>query len=182
MKIFIKKAAAVLNPNPIIIPKITAICNSMKECNLEKNALKMYIHGKSYEVFSLLYDYVYNSSPKSAVYLSPNDKIILKDIKTYMDTHFSEDYTIAKLTKEFAINQQKLVTGFKYCFNNTINGYTRNLRMTKALELLYDNTLSIAEIAQLVGYYGDGYFQKAFKKTYGTTPRQMRKEIQQQKL
>lgn len=42
--------------------------------------------------------------------------------------------------------------------------------MTRALELLYNDELSIVEIAQAVGYYGDGYFQKAFKETYGISP------------
>ncbi|MFC4804573.1 helix-turn-helix domain-containing protein [Filifactor villosus] len=49
--------------------------------------------------------------------------------------------------------------------------------MTRALELLYDEELSVVDIARSVGYYGDGYFQKAFKETYGVTPSQMRKDL-----
>ena len=49
--------------------------------------------------------------------------------------------------------------------------------MTKALEFLYHDELSIVEIGKSVGYYGDGYFQKAFKETYGVTPSQMRKDL-----
>ncbi|WP_253688076.1 MULTISPECIES: hypothetical protein [unclassified Treponema] len=45
-----------------------------------------------------------------------------------------------------------MVTGFKDCFNTTINEYTQKIRMTKALELLYNHELSIVEIAQTVGY------------------------------
>ena len=67
--------------------------------------------------------------------------------------------------------------GFKSSFNATINEYTKKIRMTKALEFLYHDELSIVEIAKSVGYYGDGYFQKAFKETYGVTPSQMRKDL-----
>ena len=174
---FFERAACVLNPEPIVIPKITAICNSLKECTLEGGALKLYIQGKCMEVFSLLYDYIYKAKPAINVHLSQKDKAVLKEVKTFIEEHFADHVTIAELAKKFAINQQKLVTGFKDCFNATINGYTQKIRMTKALELLYDDTLSIIEIAQAVGYYGDGYFQKAFKETYGITPSRMRRDL-----
>ena len=174
---FFERAAMMLNPEPISIPRITAICNSIKDCTLEGNALSLYIQGKSLEVFSLLYDYIYKETPKSTVHLSPKDKSILNDVKSFIETNYADNFTIAELTKIFAINQQKLVTGFKDIFNTTINGYTKKIRMAKALELLYDRELSICCIAQSVGYYGDGYFQKAFKEIYGITPSQMRKDI-----
>ncbi|RRD96426.1 AraC family transcriptional regulator [Clostridiales bacterium COT073_COT-073] len=174
---FFERAAMVLNPKPISIPKITAICNSMKDCTLEGNALSLYIHGKSLEVFSLLYDYIYKEIPKSTVHLSAKDKSILNEVKSFIENNYADHFTIADLTKIFAINQQKLLSGFKSSFSSTINEYTKKIRMTKALELLYDDELSVVEIAKSVGYYGDGYFQKAFKETYGVTPSQMRKDL-----
>lgn len=174
---FFEQAAMVLNPKPISIPRITAICNSMKDCTLEGNALRLYIHGKSFEVFSLLYDYIYKETPKSTFHLSTKDKAILHDVKSFIENHYADHFTIAELTKIFAINQQKLLAGFKDSFHATINEYTKKVRMTKALELLYNDELSIVEIAKSVGYYGDGYFQKAFKETYGVTPSQMRKDL-----
>ncbi|WP_417039757.1 helix-turn-helix domain-containing protein, partial [Clostridium porci] len=125
----------------------------------------------------LLYDYIYKEKLKTTVYLSSKDKSILNDVKSFIEINFADRFTIAELTKRFAINQQKLVTGFKESFNTTINEYTKKCRMTKALELLYDDELSIVEIAKTVGYYGDGYFQKAFKEIYGVTPSQMRKDL-----
>lgn len=174
---FFEKASAVLNPRPIVIPKITSICNSLKECTLEGSALQLYIEGKSLEVFSLLYHYIYNAETKSGIFLSAEDKAILSKVKKFIEEDYAEDFTISDLTKKFALNQQKLVTGFKEIYHTTINAYTRKMRMTRALELLYDAELSIAEIARSVGYYGDGYFQKAFKEAYGITPGQMRKDI-----
>lgn len=174
---FFERAAAVLNPTPIVIPKITAICDSLKECTLKGEALLLYIQGKSLEVFSLLYDYIYKEKPKTSIYLSPNDKIILNVVKSFIETNYADHFTITELTKKFAINQQKLVTGFKHLFHTTINGYTKKIRMTKALELLYNRELSIIEIAKSVGYCGDGFFQKVFKETYGITPNRMRKDL-----
>lgn len=174
---FFERAAMVLNPKPISIPRITAICNSIKDCTLEGNALSLYIHGKSFEVFSLLYDYIYKETPKPIVHLSAKDKAILNNVKSFIENNYADHFTIAELTKIFAINQQKLLSGFKSSFNATINEYTKKIRMTRALELLYDEELSVVDIARSVGYYGDGYFQKAFKETYGVTPSQMRKDL-----
>lgn len=174
---FFERAAMVLNPGPIFIPKITAICNGIKDCTLEGNALKLYIQGRSLEVFSLLYDHIYKETPRSMVHLSAKDKAILRDVRSFIESNYADDFTIAELTKIFAINQQKLLAGFKISFNTTINEYTKKIRMTKALELLYDDELSVVEIAKSVGYYGDGYFQKVFKETYGVTPSQMRKDL-----
>lgn len=174
---FFERAATVINPEPISIPRITAICNSIKDCTLEGNALSLYVQGKSLEVFSLLYDYIYKKTSKPAVHLSAKDKIILNDVKSFIENNYADNFTIAELTKNFAINQQKLLSGFRFSFNATINEYTKKIRMTKALDLLYDDELSIVEIAKSVGYYGDGYFQKVFKETYGVTPSQMRKEL-----
>lgn len=174
---FFERAAMLLNPKPVSIPEITSICSSIKECTLEGEALMLYIQGKSLEIFSLLYDYVYREKHKLGVYLSSKDKIILNNVKSYIEANFAHHFTIAELTKQFAMNQQKLVTGFKEMFHTTINDYTQKCRMTKALELLYDDELPIVEIAKSVGYYGDGYFQKAFKKNYGVNPSQMRKNL-----
>ncbi len=174
---FFERAAMVLNPKPISIPRITAICNGIKDCTLEGNALSLYIHGKSFEVFSLLYDYIYKETPKPIVHLSAKDKAILNNVKSFIENNYADHFTIAELTKIFAINQQKLLSGFKSSFNATINEYTKKIRMTRALELLYDEELSVVDIARSVGYYGDGYFQKAFKETYGVTPSQMRKDL-----
>ena len=159
---FFERAAMLLNPKPVSIPEITSICSSIKECSLEGETLKLYIQGKSLEVFSLLYNYIYKEKPKLNVYLSSKDKTILNSVKSYIETNFMNSFTIFELTKKFAVNQQKLVTGFKEMFNTTINDYTQKCRMTKALDLLCDDELPIVEIAKSVGYYGDGYFQKAF--------------------
>lgn len=174
---FFEKAANVLNPKPLTIPRISFICNQLKECTLEGDALKLFIHGKAFEVFSILYDYIYKANQHFSVHLSVKDKAALTSVKEYIEIHFAEDFTIAGLTKKFGLNQQKLVTGFKELFHTTINTYTKKMRMAKAIELLKSSELPVAEIAKAVGYYGDGFFQKAFKETYGITPKKMRKDL-----
>ena len=85
--------------------------------------------------------------------------------------------SIQALSKQFALNKEKLVTGFKETYHVTINGYVQSVRMHRAVELLKTDDLSVTESARAVGYYGDGYFQTAFKKYYGVTPGELRREM-----
>lgn len=74
---------------------------------------------------------------------------ITKSVWPLVIAHTMEDAVINPL---LLLGIVSLVTGFKDCFNTTINEYTQKIRMTKALELLYNHELSIVEIAQTVGY------------------------------
>ena len=62
-------------------------------------------------------------------------------------------------------------------YHTTVNGYVQNVRMHKAVELLKNSDVPITQIAREVGYYGDGYFQTAFKKYYGVSPGELRREL-----
>ena len=49
--------------------------------------------------------------------------------------------------------------------------------MQKAKELLKDDSRSIEEIANAVGYHDYFYFTKVFKKTQGISPSKYRKSL-----
>lgn len=174
---FWKTSAKVLNPEALTIPAITQICNQIKNCDLSGSQLKMFIHGKALESLAITIDYVYSHKEEYSIYLSPNDIKTLAKVKNTLENEFVSPPTIKELSKRYLINQQKLTVGFKETYNMTIYSYIKRLRMDKAMELLQNPELLIVEIARLVGYHGDGHFQKNFKKVYGITPSQMRKEI-----
>ena len=48
----------------------------------------------------------------------------------------------------------------------------RELRSTKAEELLCETDLSITEVAQQCGYNDSNYFSTVFKQTHGLSPSQ----------
>ena len=51
----------------------------------------------------------------------------------------------------------------------------KNVRLRKAAELLKEGGLSIAEIADKVGFNTPSYFTKSFKKLFGVLPTQYNK-------
>jgi len=50
--------------------------------------------------------------------------------------------------------------------------FVKNVRLRKAAELLKEGGLSIAEIADQVGFNTPSYFTKSFKKLFGVLPTQ----------
>ncbi|WP_138420109.1 AraC family transcriptional regulator [Aquibacillus sediminis] len=59
---------------------------------------------------------------------------------------------------------------FKQETNKTIIGYQQMIRIDKAKHLLKNESLSIEEIAWLIGYEDSSYFSRVFKKETGFTP------------
>ena len=111
------------------------------------------------------------------MHVSADDKARLHELRLYLEKEYVNPPPIQTLSKQFVLNKEKLVTGFKETYRVTINGYVQSVRMHKAVELLKTGDLSVTEIARAVGYYGDGYFQTAFKKYYGVTPGELRREM-----
>ncbi len=64
---------------------------------------------------------------------------------------------------------------FKAEIGYTPKAYLTKLRMARARTLLRDGRLSVAEIAERLGFYDGMYFSKVFKKYYSVTPGEYRR-------
>ncbi|MEH1839239.1 MAG: AraC family transcriptional regulator [Nostoc sp.] len=60
--------------------------------------------------------------------------------------------------------------GFQELFSTTVFSYITNQRMEWAEKLLRQGDLSVAEVANLVGYSNLGHFAATFKRRFGITP------------
>lgn len=59
----------------------------------------------------------------------------------------------------------------------SLHRYLLYYRLTKALDKLQSTSLSVADIAEQCGFSDTGHFTKAFKKQFGSTPKEMRERI-----
>lgn len=55
--------------------------------------------------------------------------------------------------------------------------YIQSLRMTNAQYLLEQSANNVSEIANIVGYDNPLYFSRLFKKHFGVSPAQYRKQL-----
>ncbi len=110
--------------------------------------------------------------------IQEEDKQQLQKAKTLLLQDIQNPPTIDELAKMVSINQDKLKKGFKALFGNTIFKTLTEVRMQIAYEHLKQKEMSVSEIAFEAGYENVSNFIAVFKKTYGQTPGQMRKEKQ----
>lgn len=104
------------------------------------------------------------------------DKRFQELLDIWLSSHYSDSNIDINL---FADSMKYGRTNFfkkvKKVTGKTPNEYIRTFRMTKAAELMKDDTLTIAEIAYKVGIDDPYYFSKTFKSYFGISPSQYRK-------
>lgn len=174
---FWESAASVLNPVPIVFPPITLICEQINSTSLVGANLKMFIYGKGIEALSLLLSYIYEHKKSPSIRLASQDRGDLEQIKNMLRGQYCNPPSIQEMAVSVGMNQRKLMAGFKQLNGMTIYAFVKHIRMEKAVELLRENVWSIREVAQAVGYHGDGHFQKAFRDVYGVTPGKLSKDL-----
>ena len=88
--------------------------------------------------------------------------------KNYMDSQLS----LSTVASQFRISEVYLSKLFKQSFGQNFSKYVESLRLNEAKRLLEDESLSITRIAEIVGYNSPQSFRRAYKRVYGTTPRE----------
>ncbi len=139
---------------------------SLKNLYFESCTIELFITLLKDLSIKKVYDVVLNDGDKER--LIKAKEILLHDLQN--------PPTIEVLARKVALNQDKLKKGFKSMFGKTIFNLLTEQRMKIAYEDLQKNDLSISEVAYKVGYIGVSNFISVFKKQYGKTPGQMRKE------
>lgn len=102
---------------------------------------------------------------------------IIQQVKNDIDNNYDYNITIENLSKKYGISATSLKVLFKNTYHKPIISYLREVRLTNALSLLYDETLSISEISSKVGYANQSKFATAFKKHYSIAPHEYRSKI-----
>jgi AraC-like DNA-binding protein len=114
---------------------------------------------------------------RHAIPLTPYDLDCIALAQQLLCKDPSPRTTIDALALEIGINRNKLNYGFKYVYGVTINEFQEKQRMEKAELLLSTTRKSVKAIASLTHYCTSSRFGVVFKKTYGITPLQFRKQI-----
>jgi AraC-like DNA-binding protein len=83
--------------------------------------------------------------------------------------------SITELARELLMNTTTMKQGFKNIFGSPIYAYHRNMCLDLAAAMLLDTKKPVFEIAVDVGYSCSVNFCYAFKKRYGISPGQYRK-------
>lgn len=101
----------------------------------------------------------------------------LADIRRYMEEHLDEPLTISTLSRRACLSATTFKESFRRLYGLPVHAWLRQQRMERAAKLLQDSSLSVLGVAQAVGYGSVSQFSAAFRRQYGLTPAQYRKNV-----
>ncbi len=88
----------------------------------------------------------------------------------HMHSAPEKPWSVASLGRQAALSRSAFAARFTRLAGQPPMEYLASLRMEKARQLLQENSLSTAAVAERVGYRSEAAFSKAFKKMVGTSP------------
>ena len=138
----------------------------VKPCNLEILFARMQNLIKNREI--LKQHYLYTSSEKT-----PRDKSdpFISQVVSLIEEHMAEpDFNVNKLASFLCMSTSSLYRKVREGENISPIALIRLIRLRKAGELLKNGSLSIAEVAEKIGYNDLSSFRRHFAEYFGKVP------------
>lgn len=99
--------------------------------------------------------------------LPSTESCILRSV-SYIRKHFSEpDLKAEQIAETVNMSRGYFFNNFRRCTGKTVNSYIRGIRIKEAKHLLMTEDLSVARVAECVGYRDEKYFARIFVEQVG---------------
>ncbi|GHV49541.1 hypothetical protein AGMMS49579_01550 [Spirochaetia bacterium] len=123
--------------------------------------------------------------PDDTVFLfePSNDTIIevhgneqIQQIMEYINVHYAENITLERIAKMAYMNPYYFSVYFKKNTDLNFKDFLTRIRMEHAVLLLHNEDLKTYELAERVGFTDARYFSELFKRSYGKTPLEFKRD------
>jgi ligand-binding sensor domain-containing protein/signal transduction histidine kinase/DNA-binding response OmpR family regulator len=104
-----------------------------------------------------------------------NQQFLAEILKIVEENLNSEDLNVDFLARETGLSRSSFYRKLRSLTGQSANDFIVNVRMRKALALLKDQRLNISEIAARTGFFSPSYFTTTFKKHFGYSPTDLKK-------
>jgi len=101
---------------------------------------------------------------------------LLTEALKFLETNYESEIQIPDLALKVFMSPQRFRKVFKDVTGMTPLDYINAIRINRAVDLLKDDSLSIAEVSQQIGILDTNYFSRLFKQRTGSTPSEYRKK------
>ncbi len=96
-------------------------------------------------------------------------------ILNYMEEHSDETIPLSELAKQANVTVSYFCRLFRQITGQTTTDYRNRIRLEKSLSLLKEGDLNVTEIALRCGFDDVNYFSRLFRRSYGVSPTQFKK-------
>lgn len=156
------------------VPGLNMVLHEIKHAHPSPITAYAYYEAKITEAAVLLLDWSLAHRQGTRRSILDADREALDHARAHLHDHLERPVTTDELCRVACMSASKLTRLFKLSEGTTPQGYARRLRMERACELLEKSDLSLAEIAESLGFVRQGSFSEAFKGHFGLTPREFR--------
>lgn len=91
---------------------------------------------------------------------------------------YAEPLSLSHLASQISVSREGCSRFFKKMTGKTISEYLKDYRVSQSILLLQDDSYSIEQVAQFVGFGNSGRFSAAFAERMNCTPHQYRQRFQ----
>lgn len=95
---------------------------------------------------------------------------VMYKITAYIKNNYMNKITLTDISEHVYLSKMYVSKIFKEEMKITLSEYINKTRIEKSKALLLDSSLSIVDVANLVGYEDQSYFTKVFKNIMGVSP------------
>ncbi|MGD9210125.1 MAG: AraC family transcriptional regulator [Desulfobacteraceae bacterium] len=140
---------------------------------------KLYLKGKSMELISLQLGRLMTAKKDIIpnVLLSDNEKKRIRAAYNLLISDLSTPPSLTDLANQFSLSRNKLQSGFRALFGDSVFECLREYKMQKAHLLFNQAEMNVSQVAWKVGYTNVSQFTKAYKKRFGVLPKQYLKSL-----
>jgi AraC family transcriptional regulator, regulatory protein of adaptative response / methylphosphotriester-DNA alkyltransferase methyltransferase len=95
---------------------------------------------------------------------------LFEDAAAIIEREYAQALNLDDLARRVATSRRQLQRSFAEAGETTFRTYLQKVRMTRAAELLEQDSLPVNRIASSVGYRQPAQFAKAFRRHHGRPP------------
>ena len=161
---------AVVGGSPII-PAIRMVIQQILVPPVGRSISGLYLEGKIIELIALKLSQCHEQQAgRKEPGLSAKDLRHIQRARKILVADILNPPSIPELARKVGINEQKLKSGFRRVYGDTVYRTLRATRMEKARNYFDQAEDNILQVANQVGYANPSHFAAAFRDCFGMTP------------
>ena len=156
-------------------PLINMAIHQILDCPYQGPLRRLYFESKTLELITyILAQLVVDKNRHDRPFtLQSGDIERIREARDILIRNLEDPPSLLGLASQVGINKNKLNQGFRQVFGTSVFDYLRLCQLEWARELLESKEKNVTEVAFEVGYAQHSNFTKAFKKHFGTNPKDL---------
>ena len=163
-----QEIAPVLTPECRNYPAISALLERIDTlCDARPYGYPLAVKGCLFQMF---YEIISAERTETEHSLDQKSLAKIKEILSYIADNYSRPISIAEIAGACFYSESYFMKFFKHAMGTSFVQYLNSYRLEKAAKRLRDTSDTILQVAMETGFDSLSYFNRCFKKMYGTTP------------